>query len=77
MKFAMPLGKTLEVIPSRELTLDEEDYGPEEEIDGVVWRIVWDDKLLPWNTKTQLQATAIAMGCQWGACEMAKMLTDV
>lgn len=69
----MPFLQTLEVRPSRELTLDEEfEMDPTEEFDGVEWNIFWGDNPLPWSTRTKTQAYAIALGCQWGAYEVLK-----
>jgi len=69
MCFAMPFGGVLEIRPSKEL---EEEPEMDEEVDGVVYNIFWNDKLLPWYTNTRLDATKIAMGCQWGAFEILK-----
>jgi hypothetical protein len=68
MKFAMPYGETMEIRPSK--PIDEDEVGIDEEVEGVVYQIFWNEKPLPWCTNTRLQATAIALGCQWGALEI-------
>lgn len=71
MKFTMPFGDVIEIIPSRELSLDENfEVGFDEEVTDLVWTIVFNNSTLPWSTKTKAQAYAIALGCQWGAYEM-------
>lgn len=67
--FDMPFSGLLEIRSSKPL---DETIGRDEEVEGVVYRIYWNGIPLPWSTKTQLQATAIACGCQWGAQEMMK-----
>ena len=71
-KFAMPFEETMEIRSSK--FTDDLEVGSDEEIEGIVYRIYWNDQPLPWCTKTKLQAIAIAFGCQWGAREMAKKL---
>ena len=72
MKFAMPFGEELEICPSQDI--DETEIGSDEEVDGVHYNILWNGEKLPWFTKTRLQATAIAFGCQWGASQMYKKM---
>jgi len=68
MKFAMPLGGVLEIRSEPELDFDDEmDMPYDKKIEGVIWRIFWNDKSLPWCTEIKLQAMAIAYGCQYGA----------
>lgn len=64
MLFSMPNQGKLEIRSSKEF---EEEPEIDEEIDGVVWQVFWNNQPLPWTTKTRLQATGIALGCQWGA----------
>jgi hypothetical protein len=73
MKFAMPLGQSMEIRCSKEI--DEDEIDKDEEVDGVVYNILWNDKLLPWCTTTRSQAYAIALGCQWGAFETFREMT--
>jgi len=68
LSFAMPDGETMEIRASK--TID--DVGVDEEIEGVIYQIFWNNQAMPWYTKTRLQAMAIALGCQWGAYETAK-----
>jgi hypothetical protein len=66
----MPLGERLEIRSEPPLTFDEEmDIMPDREIQGVIWKIFWNEVPLPWYTQTKLQAMAIAFGCQYGAIE--------
>ncbi len=68
MKFTMPYGQVMEIRPSKGLSFDEEmDIGQEEEIDGLTWHVFINEKESPWFTKNKLQATAIALGIQYGA----------
>ncbi len=68
MLFTMPYGQTMEIRPSRELTLDENlEIGQDEEIEGLTWHIYIGKIELPWFCTTKMQATAIALGCQYGA----------
>jgi len=69
LAFVMPFGETLEIRSSKEVG---EFIGNDEEVEGVEYRVYWNDVALPWFTKTLLQASAIAFGCQWGAHEMVK-----
>lgn len=55
----------MEMRPSE--PIDESEVGMDEEIEGIVYQIFWNNNPLPWCTKTRLQAGAIALGCQWGA----------
>ena len=68
--FTMPCGGTLEIHSSK--PIDQMETACDEEIEGVVFNVFWDGEMLPWCTKTRLQAMAIALGCQWGANEMIK-----
>lgn len=70
MRFAMPMGGTLEVRPSKKI--DEDEIGSDEKVEGITYSIYWNDLLLPFSTDTRLQAYAIATGCQWGAFETFK-----
>ena len=70
--FAMPGGERLEVRSSK--PIDILNIDPDEEIDDVYYQIFWNDVALPWTTVTKLQATAVALGCQWGAFETAKRI---
>jgi len=64
----MPYGQKMEIRPSIELTINEElDIGQDEEIEGLTWHIYVGRIELPWFCKTKMQATGIALGCQWGA----------
>lgn len=63
--FSMPFGEIMEIRPSK--PIDELEIGIDEEVEGVVYQIFWNDIAFPLHTKTRLQATAIALGCQWGA----------
>ncbi len=67
MKFLMPNGM-LEIRPSRELSEDENKY--DNEIEGVSWKLFWDNKIIPWHADTRYDAYAIALGCQYGAFQM-------
>ena len=67
---AMPFGETMEVRPSK--VIDDLEVGIDEEVEGIIWQVFWNGIALPWHTQTRLQATAIALGCQWGAMETAK-----
>lgn len=70
MKFVMPFGGELDIRPKPSMTLDEElEIGSDEEVEGVIWQLFWNDLPLPWCTKTKLQATALAFGCQYGAMQ--------
>jgi hypothetical protein len=70
MKFSMPLGGVLEVRSDPELDFDDEIDTPcDKKIEGVIWKIFWNDKQLPWYTETKLQAMALAFGCQYGAMQ--------
>ena len=72
MKFVMPLGESLEIRSEPPLTFDKE-------IQGVIWKIFWNEVPLPWYTQTKLQAMAIAFGCQYGAMQVhnhAKSISD-
>ena len=75
MRFAMPNGETMEIVPSQEI--DTYDIGTDEIIEGVVYFIEWEGKKLPWYTKTRCDATAIAMGCQFGAFQMAEKMRGI
>jgi hypothetical protein len=68
MKFSMPCGGTMEIIPSKDV--DWMGIDQDEEVAGVVYFIEWNGEKFPWHTKTRLQATAMAFGAQWGATEM-------
>jgi hypothetical protein len=70
MLFAMPFGQTLE-IRSSQLIIDV-DIDMCEEIDGITYSIYWNGERLPWCANTLLSATAIAMGCQYGAQQIMK-----
>lgn len=70
--FSMPFGERMDIRPSK--PIDELEIGVDEEVEGVVYQIYWNDTPLPWCTKTRLQATAIALGCQWGARETANRI---
>jgi len=70
MLFTMPMGGRLEIRPSE--PIDELEIGVDEEVDGIIYDIYWDEIKLPWCTKTRAQAYAIALGCQWGAMEQFK-----
>lgn len=70
MKFTMPFGEVLEVRPSREV--EEIDIAIDEEFHDVIYNIYWNQKQLPWHTKTRAEAIMIAFGCQWGASEAIK-----
>lgn len=59
--YAMPLGGTLEIKSTCPV---EEDIEYDEEIEGVLYKIYWDDVQLPYFAKTLLQATAIKISCQ-------------
>lgn len=77
MKFTMPFGQTLEIKPSKQMTFEQEsNIGHDEEIEGLTWHIfVIQGEMrieLPWFTNTILQASAIALGCQYGAYLYAK-----
>jgi len=68
----MPHGQTMEIKPSKEISLeDQSDISLDEEIEGLTWHIFvirGDMKIqLPLYTTTLLKAYAIALGCQWGA----------
>lgn len=69
LKFAMPFADTLEIRSSK--PINEDEIGIDQEVEGIVYSIYWGDVPLPWFTKTQLQASAIALGCQWGAQQIA------
>ena len=61
----MPQGSRLQIKSNKEV--DEFDVGLDEEIEGVMWEIFWDQNPIPWICNTRGQAYAIALGCQWGA----------
>lgn len=66
-RYAMPFGETLEVRSNR--ISEQEDDFIDKEVDGVFYFIYWNKKKMPWVSTTLVQATAIALGCQWGAFE--------
>lgn len=70
MRFGMPLNSFLDVVcsdPESELELDEEK-------EGVFYTIIWKEKKYPFSTKTLSQAYTIAMGMQYGAKEMNRLM---
>jgi len=69
MKFGMPFGGTITIIPSIE---PEKEPEMDEEVEGIIYQLIWNDELLPWYAKTRLEATKIGLGCQYGANEMMK-----
>jgi hypothetical protein len=71
MKFSIPHNQILEIKPSKQL---DEDFGYDEEIEGVVWNIYWNKRMFPWHIKTQNDAFAIALGCQWMIKEYIKSM---
>ena len=48
----------------------------DEEVDGVVYNIYWNGEMMPWHTKTRMEASGLALGCQWGAHEMLKRMSN-
>jgi len=68
--FSMPLDGTLEIRSSK--PIDDLNVDGDQEIEGVVYHIYWNNQPLPWFTKTKMNACAIAFGCQWGAMQMEK-----
>ena len=69
--FSMPCGGRLEIRHSKPID-DNVEYN--EEVEGVIFTISWDDITFPWYAKTRAEAIAIALGCQWGAYEMEKKI---
>jgi len=69
LRFSMPFNESLEIRSNKPI---DDEIGSDEEVEGIHYNIFWKGNSLPWTTKTQLQAIAIAMGCQWGAMETAK-----
>ncbi len=67
LSYAMPFGERLECRPSK--PINELEVGIDEEIEGVVYELYWNDKCLPISVKTRLQAILAAFSCQWGAFE--------
>ena len=77
MNFTMPFDETLEIRPSKEITLDEEcDIEINEEIEGLEWLAYWNGEILPWSAKTKGQMYAICLGCQWGAMHTYRRMNN-
>jgi hypothetical protein len=68
-RFAMPFDGSLEIRSNKELDLLAD---PTKKNKGVLYAIFYGEQCLPWTCKTQLEAFAIAFGCQWGAFETMK-----
>jgi hypothetical protein len=77
LRFTMPLGETLEIRSISSEPIGDEWVGFNEETPTTTYHLFWNNNQLPWHTNTQLQATAIALGLQWGASEMAKKMRIV
>lgn len=77
--FLMPYNQILKVVRLSKFEIDEDDddnyraLSEKGEIEGVIYVVRWNDQELPWHTKSHLQATIIAMGCQWAAHQMFNM----
>ena len=69
--FKMPYNGIMEIRASKPI---DDDVDIEDEIEGVIYLIYWNDIQLPWHTKTQWAAIIMALGCQWGAKEMLKII---
>lgn len=65
MRFTMPFGKYLEIIPNKEI--DELEIGMNEQVEGIFYSIFWDKKECPFIFETRATATAMALGIQFGA----------
>lgn len=72
LHFDMPFNQTLQIVAVPEI--DESEIGKDEEVEGVIYKIYWNNKPLPFHTNTRLHAMAIALGCQYGAHEIFKKL---
>jgi len=78
LAFSMPYNQILRIFRLSNFDMTDE-FGDDvtikndAEIDGIIYVLRWNDIELPWCTKTELHATAIAFGCQWGAQQIFNM----
>jgi len=72
LRLSMPRGGILEIRPSD--YIDSDAVGIDDEVEGIIYRIYWNEVPLPWSTKKQSEAMHIALGCQWGAFESLENL---
>lgn len=70
----MPYQEYLEIVPSKDI--QGIDVGYDEEVEGLEWFVFWNELKLPWAMKTECQAYAIALGCQFGATKMMTKMFD-
>jgi hypothetical protein len=66
-KFSMPYGRLMEIYRCSDEDFEDSEIERDEKIAGIHYIIKWNGTLLPWCTDTELEAMAIAMGCQFGA----------
>ena len=64
-QFKMPFGGSLEIRSSEYI---EKDFvNLDEVIEGITYRIYWNDNFMPVTAPNRMTAYAMALGCQWAA----------
>jgi hypothetical protein len=70
MRFEMPLDTFLDIVcsdPEIEPELDEE-------VEGVFYTLVWNDRQYLFSARTRSEAYTLALGIQYGAKEMNRLM---
>ena len=73
LSFSMANGEVLRIIRLSSFEINDDFFENDLPTRGVLYVLRWNGMQMPYSATTQLQATAIALGCQWGVTQIFEM----